>query len=63
VAKKDFLVRGSKIIHLQTKKQVGTIKKDGTCQGPHPYEEGTVIISSTPAGLRAAQREEEKLFS
>jgi hypothetical protein len=61
--KRDFFVRGRKIIHASTKQQVGTIKKDGTCEGPHPYEEGTKIISSSPAGLRAAQREEERLFS
>jgi len=63
VAKKDFFIRGRKIFHRVTKKQVGIIKKDGTCQGPHPYEEGTIIICKTPAALRAAQREEEKLFS
>jgi len=63
MAQRDFIVRGKKIIHKQTKQQVGTIKKDGTCQGPHPYEEGTIIISSSPTKLRAAQREEERQFS
>jgi len=54
---RDFYVRRGTIFHAVTHQPVGKVLADGTCEGPHPWNNNETIVASSPAELRELQRQ------